>query len=156
MSDIALVWNTDAGAADFELDGADLLADDGLETAVMLSLFLDRRAEDSDVLPDGETDRRGWWGDSFPTVAGDKIGSRLWLLGRAKNTPDVKTRAVEYAREALQWLLDDLVASAVDVESEIMDNRILALGITIHRPEVDPVTFRYNYNWAAQEARISS
>ena len=33
MADIALAWNNDIGAGDLCVVGADLLADDGLETA---------------------------------------------------------------------------------------------------------------------------
>ena len=143
--DIGLTWGE--WAADFEVSANDLESDDGLRTAVLLSLFTDRRAEDGDVLPDSETDRRGWWGDNHPVVAGDKIGSRLWLLARSKQTPDVLARAEEYAREALQWLIEDKVASRVDVESGIVRNGVLGLAVTIDRPEVDPVKFQFNYTW---------
>jgi phage gp46-like protein len=153
VNDIALVWDTTKGAADFVVEDNDLLTDDGLETAVLLSLFLDRRAEDGDVLPDGETDRRGWWGDAFPVVEGDRIGSRLWLLARSKQTQEVVDRAKEYATEALQWLIDDKVAARVDVESEIVRNGIIGIGVSIHRPKQDVKNYRWNYTWASQEAR---
>ncbi len=153
MSDIALIWNDALGSADLAVDANDLLRDGGLETAVFLSLFTDRRAEDGDVLPDGETDRRGWWGDSVPVAPGDRIGSRLWLLARSKQVSDVQARAPQYAREALQWLIDDRVADRVDVESEIVGNGVLVISVTVHRPKSDPAEFRFNYNWAAQEVR---
>ena len=90
MSDIGLFWDRDS--ADFAIEANDLATDDGLETAVSLSLFTDRRAEDGDALPSGDADRRGWWGDDFPAVDGDRMGSRLWLLARSKQTPDVLER----------------------------------------------------------------
>jgi len=34
------------------------------------------------------------------------FGSRLHLLQRAKNTPRTEALAVEYCKEALQWLID--------------------------------------------------
>jgi phage gp46-like protein len=157
MNDPGLSWNTQAGAADFAIQANDLAQDGGLETAVMLSLFTDRRAEDGDVLPDAEKNRRGWWGDTFPVVEGDRFGSRLWLLARSKDTKDVLSRAPEYAKESLQWLLDDKVASQVDVAVDrgTLSGRdsAIVLTITIHRPQVDAVTYRYNYTWASQEAR---
>jgi phage gp46-like protein len=155
MSDIALSWNEELGGADFALNANDLATDDGLETAVILSLFTDRRAEDSDVLPDGQTDRRGWWGDEFSGADGDRIGSRLWLLSREKSVDTVAGRAKEYAREALDWLVDDQIASAVNVQSELVDKRELALSISIQRPGGSAVEFRYQYNWAAQEAKAA-
>ena len=39
----------------------------------------------------------------------------LWLLAREKRTPAVLARAELYVREALQWLVDDGVASAIAV-----------------------------------------
>lgn len=153
MTDIALIWDADRGGADLALDENDLLADDGLETAVLISLFTDRRAEDGDVLPEQESDRRGWWGDTQPIAEDDRIGSRLWLLGRAKETPDLLSRVNEYVSEALAWLVTDKVVERVDVESDIVGNGIVEFTISIQRPKADPVQFRYNYTWAAQEAR---
>ena len=73
-----------------------------LVRAVVISLFTWRRANPDDDLP-GDL-RMGWWGDSFPTVADDRIGSRLWLLRRVKLTRQTQMDAEFYAREALQWL----------------------------------------------------
>lgn len=153
MSDIALIWDSERGAADFAVEANDLAADDGLETAVFLSLFTDRRAEAGDVLPSGDGDRRGWWADALPVVDGDWIGSRLWLLARSKQTADVIRRAEEYAREALAWLLEDKVASSVDVAAETVRDGVLGLTVTIQRPASGAVQYRYNYTWASQEAR---
>lgn len=154
MSDIGLFWNSDEQAADFGVKDNDLARDDGLETSVFISLFTDRRAEPGDVLPQGETDRRGWWADDTD----DKIGSRLWLLKRAKETQDTLDRAKEYIKESLQWMIDDLVTNRIDVSTSFVTAfrsglRVMLFEITIFRPETDAVTYRYNYNWAAQEAR---
>lgn len=153
MSDLALLWSDTDVAADFAIEENDLAADDGLETAVLLSLFTDRRAESGDILPDAEVDRRGWWGDAFPTVDGDRIGSRLWLLGRSKETADVVARAEEYAREALAWLVEDKVAESVVVTASVVSRGVLGLSVEIARPAVDPAKFQFDYTWAAQEAR---
>lgn len=151
MSDLALRW--DGHAADLAVEADDLVRDDGLETAVILSLYTDRRADDGDVLPDGGTDRRGWWGDAVPPVEGDRIGSRLWLLSREKEADQALRRAEEYAREALQWLVDDRVAERVEVAAEIPESGRLALNVVIHRPKAEPVRYRFDHIWAAQRAR---
>lgn len=157
MSDLALIWSAELGCADLALSGDDFVSDEGLRTAVELSLFTDRRAEPGDVLPDGETDRRGCWADAVADVDGDRMGSRLWLLARAKNTPDVLSRAEEYAREALAWLLADKVASSVTVVAEFLavgDRGVPALGltVTIQRPSGSPAVFKFGRVWAAEEA----
>jgi phage gp46-like protein len=129
----------------------DLARDDGLETAVLLSLFLDRRAESGDALPSGETDHRGWWADAFPVIEGDQIGSRLWLFDRSKETPAALGKYEQAAREALTWLIEDRVAQKLEVVAEVLRPGVWALTVTIFRPQVDPVTFRFNNVWAAQE-----
>jgi hypothetical protein len=48
LADLALTWSEKTGDADLSLIDSDLASDRGLETAVILSLFLDRRAEDDD------------------------------------------------------------------------------------------------------------
>lgn len=151
MSDLALTWDASAYAADLSLASNDLVGEDGLRTAVLRSLFEDREAEPGDVLPEGETYRRGWWADSFPAVEGDKAGSRLWLLARAKQEPATLDRAEEYAREAVQWLLDDKIASALTVTAEFIGSRGLGLTVAIHRPTGDVASFRFGRAWTAEE-----
>lgn len=121
--------------------------DTGLETAVMLSLFTDRRAEDGDALPGSADDKRGWWGDSYAKVAGDKFGSRLWLLSREKQTPMVLVRAKRYAEEALAWLIEDGIARAVNVSAEIVQQSVLGLGIEIIRSAAPPQKYRFETFW---------
>jgi phage gp46-like protein len=155
--DIGLFWQVASGAADFEIEGNDLSVDGGLETAVMLSLFADRRAEDGDVLPDGGSDRRGWWADEFSTVDGDRIGSRLWLLARSKDMSEVLALAPEYAREALAWMVEDKLAEAVEVTAERVlrsgRDSAIVLNVSIQRPKADVVLYRYTYAWKNQEVR---
>ena len=87
-----------------------------LRRAVTISLFSWRRANDDDELDD--SDRQGWWGDSVPTVAGDQMGSRLWLLRRRTLVPDTFKDAKAYADEALAWMVEDGIVSAVGVTVE--------------------------------------
>lgn len=87
-----------------------------LVRAVVISLFTWRRASTDDPLDDEE--RYGWWGDSYPSTADDRIGSRLWLLRRVKLTLDTRRDAEFYAREALAWLIDDGEVVDIDILSE--------------------------------------
>src|SRR4051812_11864908 len=94
LADLALVWDESNGSADVALIDSDLASDAALETAVMLSLFLDRRAQPDDAPPSGDpNDRRGWWADQFADTEGDLVGSRLWLLDRSKLTGDTRRDA---------------------------------------------------------------
>lgn len=132
MEDLALVWR--GLGADCSLSGSDLLRDNSLQTAIILSLFLDRRAREDDVLPDGTDNRRGWWADTvLPDSLGryDQYGSRLWLLHREKQMPEVLRRAKDYAQEGLAWLIEDKVARKVDVVATNPQDGWLVLDITV-------------------------
>lgn len=152
--DLALVWSNTTGAADLSLltdlgqNPTDLATDRGLVTAVVLSLFADRRAEPDDTPPSGDpTDRRGWWADQFAAVEGDRIGSRLWLLDRSTLSNETLLRAKEYALEALAWMIEDRVVSGVDVAVERLGRDALLFVIKLQRPGRDPVTFRFAHTW---------
>lgn len=132
MTDIAIrQLNTPSAppAFDIALDGADLARDDGLRTAVILSLFLDRRADANDVR-EGE-DRHGSWMDQYLDSDSDLLGSRLWLLTREKETAATLNRARTYAQEALAWMIDDAIAQRIEVDAEWTRSGVLGLRIEI-------------------------
>lgn len=150
--DIALVMGEFGG--DVVVNGLDLERDDGLETAVVISLFTDRRATAEQVpveLP--QDDLRGFWGDVRPVVEGDQTGSLLWLLAREKQLPSTLSRAKQYCTEALVWLIEDQVSSRVEVATEYVATGWMGIAIDIYRPDSQPVRYRYNYEWKAQVAK---
>lgn len=147
MSDLALVW--DGYNCDLALSNADLLLDDGLQSAIYISLFSDGRAHSDDALPDGTSDRRGWWADAWPQIEGDQIGSRLWLLDREKELPETLRRAKEYAKQALTWLVDDGIAVRVDVAVSVPRRGVLAWLITLYRAEGGNENFKFDVLWSA-------
>lgn len=115
MSETALVWNADLISADWRLTGnGGLETAPAIHTAVWVSLFTDRRAHPDDMLPPGETDRRGWWGGQ---IEGLEVGSRLWLLRRAKHLPETLKLARDYIDEALAWLIEDGLAAKVEAST---------------------------------------
>ena len=116
-----------------------------LPRAVLISLFSWRRANPDDDLPANQ--RMGWWGDTYPELSNDRIGSRLWLLYRAKLTRQTVMRAKEYAEEALQWLVDDGVADGFTVESERQGLDRLALGVVLVRGAKTLLNIRFVNVW---------
>lgn len=134
---------TDSGMIDLVAGASGLTVETTLETAVIISLFTDRRADPDDVLPDAAPqagvlpdNRRGWCGDALREVAGDLYGSRLWLLSRAKQTEETRQRAIFYIRECLQWMIDDGHVLTIEIEAEWYgnDGRLNAL-ITLALPD---------------------
>lgn len=157
MTDLALVWNTEESRADLALSSGALLLDDGLRTAVVISLMTDATARDDDNLADGDAqaagDRRGWWGDM--PIAGQAtrpIGSRLWLLRRAKATEGTRLRAVTMVREALAWMIEDGICQAIDVEAELRGSPPdrLMLGVTLRRGGTSQ---RFDLPWSFEGVR---
>lgn len=145
MSDITTIWNVARGQGDWILSGPSLASGEDLATALLISLFTDRTAEDSDRLPDASTDRRGWWGDIDQDIP---IGSRLWLLDRSKLTQAVAVAARGYAVEALAWMLSDGVAADVQVTSTIVRPAMLRLTVTVLRANGTKVSTAYDWAWA--------
>ncbi len=144
MSDIRTVWVSTTGRGDWLIADGALASADDLDTAVLLSLFSDRQASDDDTLPDGSTDRRGWWGDLDQEVP---LGSKLWLLSRSRLNDDVEKMAVIYAKEALQWLIDDRVAESVTVTSSNDGVKSLLLSVTVTR-KTGAQSFHYGWAWS--------
>lgn len=120
--DIAIIWNREFQEGDISYKGGELLREKGLKTAVLMSLYTDKRAAPDDELPDlYSTDRKGWWGDQTSDIPGDEIGSKLWLRSRSKTTPQTLVDVESDVRDALQWMIDDGVAIDIEVEVERVD-----------------------------------
>lgn len=146
MGDLALAWGF--GVSDLSIVSDDVEQDEGLKTATLLSLFTDRRASESDTLPSKSKDRRGWWGDQFHENPEDQIGSKLWLLSRSTAKDDLIPLVESHDRDALQWMLDDCVATAIDVEIELAGDQ-LQHAITIYRGKI-ATCFRFGHAWEAE------
>jgi phage gp46-like protein len=116
-----------------------------LASAVMVSLNTDALADVSEVLPDPRDDnRRGWWGDLNARTIwnGWPIGSKLWLLTRAKllgpgaREGATTTRAETYIKRALQPFIDNRICSRVSVTAtQVNDQRIDATVVLYRGPK---------------------
>lgn len=132
----------------------DLVKDSGLESAVLISLFTDKRASLDDTLPDEESSRRGWWGDqALPVIEDDEIGSHLWLLERSKTTDVVLVQAKQYAKDALQWMIDDDIVSKIEVDVERnhnLPNDGLFFHVKLYKTYKNKATLMFEGNWGLQ------
>jgi len=167
MTDIAFIFT--GLETDLSVQLNDINTDKGLETAVSISLFTDRRASNDDArlydfLADGVDDKRGCWIDSYPEVENNLIGSRLWLLSREKSASGVVNRAKEMIAEALQWMLDDGVAKAIQSDVRFLDRETLQIKIFITRPPFANrlgddanvrVALAWEINWREQSLKHS-
>ncbi|AWP55660.1 hypothetical protein CGSHi3655_00025 [Haemophilus influenzae 3655] len=124
MSDLSIMWKDGEGDV-VSLDSA-LLTDDSLTNAIVISLFTDARVDN----------QRGWWGNDFNQNEEKQVemGSRLWTLARSKQLADVLDDAQAYAEQALQWLIDDGHALAIDVMATNPEQSVLLLSVVVTLP----------------------
>jgi phage gp46-like protein len=131
---------------DLKVTGGQVQLGADLQTAVYISLFTDRLANEDDPLPDTDN-RRGFWSDSVsPLLDGVLIGSRLWLLYREKQTAETANRARLYTEEALQWLIDLEIVKKLSVSAEWVKQGVLGLGISLEKPDAKE-KYYYEYVW---------
>ena len=114
-----IVWDGLTGdlaisAADDPVNPSGLKAEQAIATAVTICLMTDIRVDPAE-LRDG-TGNRGWPGDAFDLEPGETaLGSRLWLLRRRALDEGIELEAEDYARDALQTLIEQGVCVRVDV-----------------------------------------
>ena len=155
--DIKIIWDSDFAEGDLGLADGDFTREEGLETAVMMSLFTDARADIDDPLPDPQSEnRKGWWGDKVSDIEDDVIGSKLWLLDRSKTDDAAITDAKAYIEEALQWMIDDEVVIDFDVIVERQQNlsgtEILAFQVIFYKKDGTTEEMKFDDLWQAQFA----
>lgn len=145
-TDVAVRWDRVNGRGDWAMQGADLATDQPLVTAVLISLFTDRVASPDFVNTDGTADRRGWWGDAFNPRP---IGSRLWQFERAKKVgPFAMLLEVRDAiRDALNWVVEDGIASGVDVSNRWTTPSVMAVQVTIRKPAAPSTSLAFQWVW---------
>ena len=133
------------------LDETDALAD-----AVLVALNTDAQADVNEKLPDPRSDdRRGWWGDLDATRIwnGWPIGSKLWLLRRAKivdqNASEGSTmvRCEAYIREALQGFIDNQICSRIDVQVYQDSIQQLSAQVTLYRGPLTAIQLQFKPLW---------
>lgn len=146
-SDIKLIYNNDTMEFDIQELYGDLVRENGLETAVFISLFTDRRVLKTET---DDKNLRGWWGDMISEIP---IGSKLWLLERSKTTQDTLIKAKRYAEDALKWMINDGVVAKITVTALRLGtpgNDVLGLAIEILKKDGSIESFKYNDLWSGQ------
>ncbi len=155
-NELKIKYDRNLFSGDLAFEDNDLVKDQGLETAVIISLFTDRRANNDDILPEiNSDDMRGWWGDQTNNIQDDQIGSRLWLLDRAKTTEENIIRCKQYVRESLQWMLDDGVAVKMNVNVERQGdpgNDRLVFAVELFKRDGNKVSLQFDNKWEGQFA----
>ena len=144
-------FNVGAEFPDLVIEDGDLKADNGLETACLISLFSDKRVAREDI-PSGEINPRGWFADEIAEPLEDKLGSILWLYDRGKLTNDAALKIEDGTRDALQWLLDDGIAKKLEILATVIESEKVTVAIKIYKPDGDSIPFKFI--WDGQALKI--
>lgn len=130
-TDLAYEQDEDDGIFDLVIEDGDLAVTDGLEPAFLVSLFSDRRADESEV--GDPRKRRGWIGDLVAENPRDRHGSGIWLYEQHRLVAGVAAGVRTEADQSLDWMVDEQLLSYV--ESEVVAvpaSRQLQLFMTAH------------------------
>lgn len=145
----AVLQEIPGGAYDLKIgfDG-DLETEDSFDTAIIVSLFTDARANESEVLEASR--RRGWIGNE--RTPGFQVGSKLWLLEQSRLTRTVMNQARDESRDALRWMVEDELAVSIGNARAFQESGSLFLEVTIQRTssEVEKRLFEL---WSATGTR---
>lgn len=143
---LRLVYNNANMEADFECSdttGTDVTRP--LDTAVILSLFCDARADVHADIPAG-TDRRGWWAEAYFDTP-DEWGSGLWQVLTKKATQTALAYAQRACERSLRWLIVDGICKDVEVETWWIEGRQGYLGILVKLYKPDETAPQYSGPW---------
>ena len=138
MAQDLLVKQDESGCFDILIGEQDLETVDGLETTVAVLLFTDARAAPEDVNPVDK--RRGWVGN---ILRSSELGGMLLLIAQQRNEQDVRNRIANWARNSLQPLIDDELASEVIVDTSQSSERRMRLLIEIVVKQGDTLKFEF-------------
>ncbi len=137
--DILLTFQNNSG--DLLISDNDLATDGGLQTAVFISLFTDRRS-------DRQGEQRGYWADGITSDDQEQWGSLLWTLENKPITATLLLQMEQYCNAALEWMKTDGVASSVSTSATRTGSEDIKIDVIITRPQSDP--HRYSYLWNSQ------
>jgi phage gp46-like protein len=110
--DVKLEKDAD-GVFDLVEEDGDIASVDGLETAIITSLFTDARTSSGEV--PAAYSRRGFSGNLLRIDDDYELGSELWLLEQARLEQNTLNRAQDFAYKSLVWMITKGLAENIEV-----------------------------------------
>ena len=107
----------------------DVQSEESLDTAILVSLFTDRRVSESEQ--PNEYKRRGWIGNE--STPGIQMGSKVWLYEQARITNTTLSGIADAATDCLQWMVEQGIAKNVSASASSTSTGV-SLNVTITRP----------------------
>lgn len=135
--------NKDKDYWDFEWTAAgDISTDQSLDTAILMSTLCEVSASPSEVA--NNLLRRGWIGnESTPDF---EQGSKSWLFEQERTTGSTLSDLGPVVRNGYQWMIDDIIATGVQVEQPFLKSGSVVTFINMLR-DGSPVDRRFFEIW---------
>ena len=144
QGDVLMFQTNDGGEVTF-IDGQPIMTR-GFETAVYLSLFGGNREDDG-----SEGNNLQWWGNFIVTDPMEKYKSETqYQLLKLPITSSSLLRLEEAAKKDLQWMLDDKIASNIEVSASSPELNLVRFDIKINA-EGKEENFNFTLNWKAMQ-----
>jgi phage gp46-like protein len=137
-----IAWDDSKGYLDISFTNGDYTTTNFLDTAVLMSLYIDKRATKSEV-PNPQL-RRGWWGNKVGDYPNYDIGSKFWLLQQARLTQETINLLKTYSYDCLKWLVDDGYVDRIDTNAETI-NGAAYVRVTFYISQ--NIIFQNMYKW---------
>jgi len=126
MSDVLVIQTDDGG--DIICEAGQIEMDDGVQTAVFISLF----GANEDDTGDDDTKSLEWWANKVATNANEKLRSRTQSLLRGMALTSASLQLIEdAAAQDLQWMLDTKLADAVVPSASITAVNTVKIDVKI-------------------------
>jgi len=138
-----VILNTDRGYYDFDWTASgDISTDQTLDTYILMSIFEEVRATPAEM-PESNS-RRGRVGNE--STPGFEQGSKTWLFEQERVTGTVLAELGVVVRNGLQRLIDDGIATSVEVETPFLRKGRICVFINLGR-DGSPVDRRFFELW---------
>jgi phage gp46-like protein len=128
MSDLYLKPTEFGGEIEYDSRN-DFVLTDGLFTACYISLFSEP-----------------YWGNSILPVF-DRFASTLNQLFERPISSSTRNQAIRITENALNWLIENDIASEIQVDCEIQNISTIIIVVKILQPDRELQEFGYTLNW---------
>lgn len=129
------------GLYDLNIINGELETVDNFDTSLQMSVYCERRADGSEVLP--PQNRRGWWGNTISNILGFEIGSKIWIYYQSRLSQTILNKVINAAQQGTQWYVDNGYLDKVEVDGQMQDDDTIVLFFRLYRSpdEVETKSF---------------
>jgi len=125
-----VIIRQDKGYYDFEWsENGDLPVDQALDTAILMSIYEEVRANSSEIAVDNL--RRGWIGSE--STPGFEQGSKFWMFEQERITTSMLSELGTVINNGLQQLVNDNIAISTSANASLK-NGVINIEVVLERP----------------------